>query len=341
MAAGGLRPAARRAEWAARWLVAGVALGLPLAALGARVLAQQGPAVEVHARVAEAGGWMPGNLTVAAGEPLRLRLVSDDVVHGFALGQSSVPPLELAPGQVVEADLTFDRPGTYVYYCTRWCGLGHWRMRGTITVTGTEATAEAEAEPPLYMQLGLDVDTPHPAARVPPIRPDAARGAAWADRVPASYLTRAVYEAVSPAALWQALRSEAALNDLSDTAVWDVVAWLWSAQTNQDRLAEGRDLFAANCAACHGEQGRGDGVFADDLSALPYGMAGHAAQGPADFTDASQMLGASSAILQGKIIRGGMGTSMPYWGPVFTDRQVWALVDFLWSFQFSNSEVKP
>ena len=32
------------------------------------------------------------------------------------------------------------------------------------------------------------------------------------------------------------------------------------------------------------------------------------------------MLGASDAILEGKIIRGGMGTGMPYWGPIFTDR---------------------
>jgi hypothetical protein len=40
------------------------------------------------------------------------------------------------------------------------------------------------------------------------------------------------------------------------------------------------------------------------------------------------MLGASPALLQGKIIRGGMGTGMPYWGPIFTEAQTWALVDY-------------
>jgi mono/diheme cytochrome c family protein len=46
------------------------------------------------------------------------------------------------------------------------------------------------------------------------------------------------------------------------------------------------------------------------------------------------MLSASPAHLQGKILRGGMGTGMPYWGPIFTDDQTWALVSYLWTFQF-------
>jgi mono/diheme cytochrome c family protein len=54
---------------------------------------------------------------------------------------------------------------------------------------------------------------------------------------------------------------------------------------------------------------------------------------PADLTSAD-LLGASPALLQGKVLRGGMGTGMPYWGPIFTDRQTWALVDYLWTFQF-------
>jgi hypothetical protein len=55
---------------------------------------------------------------------------------------------------------------------------------------------------------------------------------------------------------------------------------------------------------------------------------------PRDFTDAQQMLGVSSALLQGKIIRGGMGTGMPYWGTVFTDEEIEALIDYIWKFQF-------
>ena len=56
-------------------------------------------------------------------------------------------------------------------------------------------------------------------------------------------------------------------------------------------------------------------------------------------TDTGAMLGASPALLHGKIIRGGMGTGMPYWGPIFTDEQTWAVVDYLWSFQFEYQEM--
>ena len=57
--------------------------------------------------------------------------------------------------------------------------------------------------------------------------------------------------------------------------------------------------------------------------------------GPADFTDPVRSLGASPALLQGKIVRGGMGTGMPYWGPIFTEAQTWALVAYLQTFQMN------
>ena len=57
-------------------------------------------------------------------------------------------------------------------------------------------------------------------------------------------------------------------------------------------------------------------------------------QTPAHFTDPSRTLGASPALLQGKILRGGMGTGMPMWGSIFTEEQIWDLVSYLYSFQF-------
>ena len=123
------------------------------------------------------------------------------------------------------------------------------------------------------------------------------------------------------------------------------MAFVWQSNTTPEQIKEGQALFAANCAACHGENGAGNGVFADQLAA---GAAddnsreatGAHTQRPADFTDPSHMLSTSPAHLQGKIIRGGMGTGMPYWGPIFTEDQTWALVAYLWSFQF-NMEALP
>ena len=57
-------------------------------------------------------------------------------------------------------------------------------------------------------------------------------------------------------------------------------------------------------------------------------------QAPVDFTDSKRILGASPALLQGKILRGGMGTGMPMWGSIFTEEQIEALVAYLYSFQF-------
>ncbi len=323
------------AERAARLIAVGLAVGMPLAALMARWIGTNG--VEIHGRMAETGGWTPGALTAKVGEPLHLQLTSDDVQHGFAVGQTDWPAGEVKPGEMTQTTLTFDRPGKYVFYCTRWCGLNHWRMRGTIEVTG--ATNEPKTEPPpLYLTLGIDLDAPHPADVVPAARPSAARGADSGALLPSSYLTADYYRARSPAQVWRAIRAEPFARDLSDEQVWDVVAYVWRSNATAASTEQGANLFALSCAACHGESGRGDGVMAASLASEPTAGIGHGQRSPVDFTDPTTMLGASPALLQGKIIRGGMGTGMPYWGPIFTEAQTWAIINYLWTFQFEMEE---
>ncbi len=62
--------------------------------------------------------------------------------------------------------------------------------------------------------------------------------------------------------------------------------------------------------------------------------AGAGTKRPANLADPSTLLGASPALLEGKILRGGMGTGMPYWGPIFTAGQIDALAMTLYSFHF-------
>lgn len=324
-------------EYGARIFVIGVVAGLPLAALLARWIR---PVTELHARIAEAGGWTPADLTVAVGQPLHLRLTSDDVTHGFAIGQSDVPALDVEPGKVIEATITFDRPGKYVFYCTRWCGLGHWRMRGTIEVTGPSSELMAES-PPLYVRLGINIDEKHEIENAPHEKPSAVRGASLGAIIPSGYLSTDYYRAHSPVEVWQSLRADPITEELTDADVWDLAAFVWRSNTSAEALAEGERVYAANCAACHGETGAGDGVAAKALvnkEREAMTEFGHSVQAPADFTDAYRMFGASPALMQGKIIRGGMGTGMPYWGPIFTETQTWALVDYLWSFTFDYQE---
>jgi mono/diheme cytochrome c family protein/plastocyanin len=321
-------------EWAARLILLFLIAGSLVAILAGRPTAQT---VEIHAVMPEKGGWLPGNLTAEAGTPLDLRLTSDDVVHGFAVGQQPWPAVDVLPGQVTKLSLTFEEPGTYTYYCTRWCGPNHWRMRGTIEVTATENGLESN-EPipqPLYVSLGLDIDAPHEVDVKLDRPPSAAQGKSLGHAMPAQFNAREAYLGQTPFAVWQELRADPAAAELSDSELWDLIAFTWRSQTTPESMRLGQQLYAENCAACHGENGDGTGVI--DVAQAAENDAesfGSALLPPSDFTDARQMLGASTAVLQGKIIRGGMGTGMPYWGTIFTDEEIAALVDYLWTFQF-------
>ena len=321
-----------KAERLALLFVLLLVIGVPLAAVLAR---SNSDTIEIHAQMADNGGWTPSNLTAQVGQPLHLRLTSDDVMHGFAVGQSDAPALDVLPGQWTTTTLLFNQPGKYTFYCTRWCGPNHWRMRGTIEVTGA-ATETITTTPPSYVTLNLDLDAPHPSDVVPGEKPSAARGVPLGmilDRMASPDRTQ------SPAQVWHQLRSSSVTQNLSDTQVWDLVALTWRSNTTPERLAAGQKLYAQNCAACHGETGQGNGVIAPSLKKTPMPgmtMTGHETVAPINFTDAKNMLDASDAILEGKIIRGGMGTGMPYWGPIFTLEQIQSLVDYLWTFQFDQ-----
>jgi mono/diheme cytochrome c family protein/plastocyanin len=326
-----------------RWIAITALFALVAAAaampVAGHLLDHQG--IEVHARMAENGGWMPGNLTAVVGQPLHLRLTSDDVTHSFAIGQMDLPAVEIKPGEWSEITLTFDHPGKYTYYCTRWCGVNHWRMRGTIEVSAPAGSPPIQPTPesqPLYVLLGQNIDRPHPAAVIPASMPSARRGEALDAPIPAEYLSLDYDRAHSLAQLWQTLRNDPTLKGLSDQDLWDVVASIAASHISPQMLAEGKQLFSQNCAACHGQAGDGKGVMVGALAnELGPGAAMGSSQStgkPANFTDLTSMLGASPAILEGKIIRGGMGTGMPYWGPIFTEKQTWALVATIRSFQF-------
>ncbi len=320
----------KRAEFVSRFLITiglGLVVGVPI------LVRLQTPLI--HVSMAEDGGWNPETLKAEVGQPLELHLTSDDVVHGFAVGQMEMESVDILPGKVTDVTLTFEKPGTYTFFCTRWCGLNHWRMRGTIEVNGSPSEPEPVTVP-LYVSLNLNLDAPHDTPVIPSSQPSAMSGQQLAANLSTNQSTD-YYRANSP---YQAF------TDLSNTALtesqhWDVVASIWQFNTTPESLANGKQIYDQNCAACHGENGAGDGVFADDLAAAGEasmqtmnGSMDTSMQTPVDFTDPKQILGASPALLQGKILRGGMGTGMPMWGSIFTDEQIWDLIAYIYSFQF-------
>ena len=141
----------------------------------------------IHAKIAENGGWTPDVLHAEVGKPLDLHFTSDDVIHGFGIGQMNMQSVDIMPGKVSDITLIFDKPGIYTFFCTRWCGLNHWRMRGTIEVTGASTSSEP-ASPPLYVTLNLDIDASHDAPSIPTRKPSAVNGQeVFSKRSPRSY----------------------------------------------------------------------------------------------------------------------------------------------------------
>jgi mono/diheme cytochrome c family protein/plastocyanin len=291
----------------------------------------------IHVDMAEDGGWNPDSIKAQVGKPLHLRLTSDDVVHGFAVGQMETEGVDVVPGKVTEVTLKFDKPGTYTFFCTRWCGVNHWRMRGTIEVSGSTTEPEPVSVP-LYVTLGIDIDATHNSPVTPEDQPSAISGQRLAATVNISKFNNSdFYRSHSPYQVFEELNS----TGLTDSEKWDLVSYIWQSQTTHQALANGKKLYSQNCAACHGEGGGGNGVFADEIArtadASKQTMTGSEdmlIQKPVDFTNSTRMLSASPALLQGKILRGGMGTGMPMWGSIFTERQIWDLVAYLYSFQF-------
>ncbi|TFG71651.1 MAG: hypothetical protein E4H27_04140, partial [Anaerolineales bacterium] len=110
-------------EGLARGIVVGM-LTVVLITSGAAVWNRQqvSSMVQLHAALPENGGWSTNILYTQVGEPLNLQMVSDDVVHGFAVGRQVGPDITLYPGIPTSTTLSFDQPGTYTFYCTRWCG---------------------------------------------------------------------------------------------------------------------------------------------------------------------------------------------------------------------------
>jgi len=172
--------------------------------------------------------------------------------------------------------------------------------------------------------------------------PNAKNGAVLEITLPTEFLTPEYYRSHSPYQAWEELNSELVTANLSQAQVWDLVAWVWEQNINTARLTEGEALYQRDCAACHGVNGAGDGIFgakyaSTNSSPHEAGLDGHHLEVPTKFGEPNHMLATNPALLQGKIIRGGMGTGMPSWGRIYTEEQTWALVDFLWTFVFDYS----
>jgi cytochrome c oxidase subunit 2 len=90
--------------------------------------------------VAQQYDFVPRCIVVPAQVPVRFRLTSDDVIHGFLLPNTNINTM-VVPGFVAEVRTRFSRPGDYVMPCHEYCGLGHQAMWARVSVVPWEQLA--------------------------------------------------------------------------------------------------------------------------------------------------------------------------------------------------------
>lgn len=321
-------------ENAARLVLLCVLIGLPLAVLVYQQVRLQSSSIrviDIIASIPENGGFQPDSISVQEGETVTLRFSASDVTHGVAIGPALGIDLgDIDPGHIKEVTLTFDKAGTYTFYCNTWCSPKHWRMRGSVHVylaNGLLPVPPRDTVIDALATQGVDIDAMHDSASD---QSDSHDAAIIINSLPSmAHGAEVAKTLVIPAELkdftWRRSHTPSegvtllskANPQLSQVDLLDAVAYLWSALPSTNKF-DAASYYAKNCAACHGETGNGQGP-----------MASTTANKPANFSDPTHMATMRDDVLYAKIRRGGMGTDMPNFGSVLTPEETWQLVNYL------------
>jgi cytochrome c oxidase subunit II len=90
--------------------------------------------------IAQQYDFVPNCVRVPVGTPVKFRLTSADVVHGFLLPDTNINTM-VVPGFVAEVRTSFAQPGEYAMPCHEFCGLGHHAMWARVSVVAKDRFA--------------------------------------------------------------------------------------------------------------------------------------------------------------------------------------------------------
>ena len=113
------------------------------------------PETEISLRVVEhRWQWDPDYIEVRQGARVRVYIENEDPIdHGFAIREFGVDQRVPARGNVT-VDFVADRAGEFEFFCSVYCGPGHFDQKGTLVVLGTD---EAPARPAPAAEFDLPV----------------------------------------------------------------------------------------------------------------------------------------------------------------------------------------
>ena len=127
----------KRIERTALALVLAILIGVPAAVFSYEALRERAGATReifVVARTVERGGWSPARVVVKQGQKVRLRILADDVTHGFQLLHFGVDAGAIKTGTTKVVEFTADRAGEFPFYCSVRCSPLHMALMGTLVV---------------------------------------------------------------------------------------------------------------------------------------------------------------------------------------------------------------
>jgi cytochrome c oxidase subunit 2 len=77
------------------------------------------------------------SLHVPVGQPVKLTMTSEDVIHSFFIPAFRVKS-DVLPGRYTTVWFTPSKPGTYHLFCAEYCGAEHSVMKGSVVVLEPE-----------------------------------------------------------------------------------------------------------------------------------------------------------------------------------------------------------
>jgi cytochrome c oxidase subunit 2 len=95
-----------------------------------RTRAQDPKVINITAKRFE---FIPNEIHLKKGEPVKLLLTSSDVTHGFYVKPLKIDEV-IVPGKTTEVNVTPQTEGTFLLICDHFCGVNHGAMNMKVIV---------------------------------------------------------------------------------------------------------------------------------------------------------------------------------------------------------------
>jgi heme/copper-type cytochrome/quinol oxidase subunit 2 len=101
---------------------------------GLRIFSQDAPSAAGEIAItAQKYSYTPDVIRVKKDDHVKLTITALDADHGFKLEAFKINK-KLKKGEATSIEFTADKPGTFPFQCSHFCGTGHGKMKGQLIV---------------------------------------------------------------------------------------------------------------------------------------------------------------------------------------------------------------